>query len=141
VYQNIIHCTPLLQQNNTMSEIFPPSPPLSDNITFAPCDFTYLSEFDRKYVKDAYDVISRKELWRPFRKELLTRGVGIDTGFMFTENPVYKRVKLEIFSTSIGGLHSGCSLGFVMREMEFIALNGEPAYRLTIEQRNQMEEE
>jgi len=138
VYQNIIHCTPLLQQNNIMSEILPPSPPLSDNIT---CDFAYLSESNRKYVKDAYDAISRKELWQPFRKELLTRGVGVDTGFMFTGNPVYNKVKLEIFSTSIGGLHSGCSLGFVMREMEFIALNGEPAYRFRIEQQNQMEEE
>lgn len=115
-----------------MSNILPPSPPLSENITFTPCDFAYVSDSDRKYVKDAYDAISRKELWQPFRKELLSKGVGVYTGFMFTENPVYKKVKLAIFSTPIGGLHSGCSMGFVMREMEFIALNGEPAYRLRV---------
>jgi hypothetical protein len=122
-----------------MSTILPPSPP--ERITFAPCDFAYLSDSDLKYVKDAYDAISRKELWQPFRKELLAKGVGVDTGFMFTENPVYQKVKLAISSTPIGGLHSGCSMGFVMREMEFIALNGEPAYRLHVEQQNQTVEE
>ena len=118
-----------------MSEILPPSPP--EHIMYSPCDFEYLSDYCRKYVKDAYDAISRKELWQPFRKELLTNSVDIDNGFMFTENPVYNKVKLAILSTSIGGLHSGCSMGFVMREMEYIALNGEPSYRLHVEQQNQ----
>ena len=132
IYREQYTRTLFITANNIMSTILPPSPP--DQIKFMPCDFEYLSDSERKYVKDAYDVISRKELWQPFRKELLAKGVGVDTGFMFTENPVYNKVKLAIFSTNIGGLHSGCSLGVVMREMEFIALNGELAYRLRVGQ-------
>lgn len=119
----------------------PPSPPLSEpeselclyplpeRISFSPCNFEYLSESNRKMVKDAYDTISRKELWNAFRNELMFKGVSENIGFMFSRNPVYIRVQNEISSTKIGGLHSGGSLGGVMREMEYIALHGEPEYR------------
>ena len=111
------------------TDIIPPPRPLQERITFLPCDFEYLSCSSREFVKDAYDVISRKELWQPFRLELLMRGVCSITGFMFTENPVYNKVQSEIASTDVGCRHSGCSMAYVMREMEFIALNGEPAYK------------
>ena len=81
------------------------------------------------YVKDAYDVITRKELWRPFREALLSRGVEPTAGFMFTNDPLYNKIQDAICSTNIGGGHSGSSIAFVMREMEYIALNGEPAYK------------
>jgi hypothetical protein len=48
---------------------------------------------------------------------------------MFTNNPVYIKVEDAVVSTKIGGLHSGASMAFVMREMEYIALHGEPEYR------------
>ena len=105
--------------------LFPPQPPIS----FPPCNFDYLSDSSKETVKDAYDAISQNELWTSFRTELLKNGVDSLTGFTFTKNPIYTKVQNAIASTDIGGLHSGYSMGFVMRVMEFIALNGEPAYK------------
>lgn len=128
---NVYHTLLLLQQNRFImtTNLLPPTPPLPEHISFTPCNFDYLSGTNRTFVKDAYDVISRKELWHSFRKELLTRGVEERIGFMFTNNPVYIKVEDAVASTKIGGLHSGASIGFVMREMEFIALHGEPEYK------------
>lgn len=98
-------------------------------IRYQPCTFDYLPEITRLYVRDAYDVISRNEWWGPFRIALLERGVDSNTGFMFNSDPLYRRIMNAIGSTETGGRHSGSSMGFVMREMETIALHGEPAYR------------
>ena len=120
------------------TQLFPPHPPtdcaslMQNGVKFGPCDFEYLPSSTREYVKDAYEVISRNELWKPFREALLTRGVSAKTGFMFTDDPLYKTIQNKIASTKIGGLHSGFSMAFVMREIEFIALNGEPAYKVII---------
>ena len=118
------------------SLVLPPSPPTK--IVFGPSDFEYLSKHDRTFIKDAYEVISRKELWNTFRNELLSKGVNRGTGFMYSENRVYGKIKVAIASTDIGGRHSGSSMGHVMREMEFIALNGEPAYRIEVMKQNQI---
>ena len=97
---------------------------------FVSCDFEYLPADTKIFVKDAYDTISKKKLWGPFRKALLSKGVDSQTGFMFTNDPLYKKIQNAIGSTKIGHNHSGFSMAFVMREMEFIALHGEPEYKL-----------
>ncbi len=112
----------------------PPLPPsLSEFQTrvykHMPCSFDYLPQRDRSYVKDAHDIISRNEWWGPFREALLSRGVNSETGFMFNNDPLYTRIMNAVGDTEIGCRHSGSSIGYVMREMEFIALHGEPAYR------------
>ena len=116
------------------SSVLPPLPlsrsELTDHVNgYQSCTFDYLPESIRLYVKDAYDVISRNEWWGPFRSVLLERGVDQTTGFIFNSNPLFRTIMNAVCSTEIGNGHSGCSIGFVMREMEFIALNGEPAYR------------
>jgi len=116
--------------------ILPPQPPLQTGELFPPCNFEYLDASIRAYVKDAYDVMSRNELWRPFREALLSRGVDHNTGFMFTDDPLYRTIQIHIASTYIGSGHSGFTMGYTMREIEFIALKGEPAYRLRVEQQN-----
>lgn len=121
------------------TDILPPAP--TEELKFLPCDFEYLDRYMRPMVKDAYEVISRNELWRSFREALLTRGVNHSTGFMFSDDPLYKMIKTKISSTEVGSDHSGCTLGYVMREMEFIALNGEPAYRLDVMKRDQTDAE
>ncbi len=103
---------------------FPPIPPTSSTY-----EFEYLPEHTRRYVKDAYDVISRNEWWVPFREALKSRGVNPNTGFMFTDDPFYNKIQNAIHSTTIGGGHSGSSMGYVMREMELIALYGEEVYK------------
>jgi len=112
-----------------MSSLLPPPPPPTLPDFAAKCEFEYVSIYDRKYVKDAYEVISRNELWRPFQESLLSRGVNPSTGFMFSDNPLYRIIKFAIASTEIGRLHTGSTIGYVMRIMEYIALNGEPAFK------------
>jgi hypothetical protein len=104
-------------------------PPLPERIKFVPCEFDYLTKYDRQFVKDAYDVLSQRELWTRFRTELAEDGGREDIEFLFTPNPVYRTVRDAILHTNIGGLHSGSSLAYVMQTMRFIALYGEPAYR------------
>jgi hypothetical protein len=113
-----------------------PLPPSNSSIHLPPqvvrnlsCTFDYLPEGTRLYISDAYDVISRNEWWGPFRAALLERDVDSNTGFMFNTDPLYTRIMNAIGSTEVGSRHSGCSIGFVMREMKTIALHGEPTYR------------
>lgn len=109
--------------------IIPHEHPTTGNV-FTPGEFDYiLPDWDRSYIKDAYQVISRNEWWRPFREALQTRGVDNQTGFMFSRDLFYNQIMNAISETSIGGGHSGCSMGFVMRAMETIALYGEADYR------------
>ena len=125
-------------QNIIMStNILPPLPPSSaEEFKFLPGDFEYLDRHMRPMIKDAYEVILRNELWRSFREALLSRGVNHSTGFMFSDDPLYIIIKTKILSTQIGCGHTGSTIGYVMREMEFIALNGEPAYKLLVMKRN-----
>jgi hypothetical protein len=97
--------------------------------------FDYLPESNRKFIKDAYDVITRNEWWGIFRQALQTRGV--QEGFMWTTDPLYNMIINAVSSTHIGGLHSGTSIALTMRGMQYIALHGEPAYRRRVAQQNQ----
>ena len=119
----IIH--PTTQNANAI----PTSPLVVKEESFIPGEFDYAYKFDRLYLKDAYQVISRNELWEPFRKALLYRGVDTFTGFQFTKDPLYLKIMDAIASTPIGTGHSGCSIGYTMRAMEIIALLGEAEYR------------
>jgi hypothetical protein len=106
--------------------------------------FDYLPRHDKTYIKDAYDVITRNEWWKIFKLHLETKGVNRQTGFMFTNDDFYHKIKNAIASTPIGGGHSGCSIGCVMRDMEYIALHGEYEYyktkiRYAAQQRNNLE--
>jgi nucleoid-associated protein YgaU len=97
---------------------------------FIPGNFDYIQDsWTRKYVQDAYQVISRNEWWGKFKKALEIRGVSVFTGFTFTDDPLYKIIMNGIASTPIGGGHSGCSMGWCMREMQQIALFGEREYK------------
>ena len=97
---------------------------------FIPGNFDYIQDkWTRKYVQDAYQVISRNEWWGKFKKALEIRGVSVFTGFTFTDDPLYKIIMNGIASTPIGGGHSGCSIGLCMREMQHIALLGEKEYK------------
>lgn len=119
---------PIIRSGIVQNPIIPPCPP---------SNFEYLPKHDQRMVKDAYDVISRNELWRTFREALLARGVDARTGFTYSSDPVYNKIMTAIGSTYIGGAHSGCSMGYVMRQMEFIALHGEEEYRIKAQQNNQ----
>jgi len=116
------------QQQETIMPPAPPAPAAEAN-TFTPGEFAYADKWDREYLKDAYQVISRNEWWRPLRTALLARGVDPRTGFQFSEDPFYRKIMNAISETYIGGGHSGSSIGATMRVMQKIALKGEAEYR------------
>jgi hypothetical protein len=112
-----------------VGEIMPPAPPVVQEESFIPGEFAYADKWDKSYLKDAYQVISRNEWWGPFKKALIYRGVDSSTGFQFSTDPFYNKVMDAIASTPIGGGHSGSSIGATMRVMQTIALYGEAEYR------------
>jgi hypothetical protein len=113
------------------STIMPPAPPADPSVeqAFIPGEFEYADQWDRGYLKDAYQVISRNEWWGPFKQALLSHGVNDHTGFQFSNDPLYNKIMTAISRTYIGGGHSGCSIGATMRVMQTIALKGETEYR------------
>jgi hypothetical protein len=111
-----------IENTNMTSRVMPPLPPTAQDL------FELKNGHIRPYLEDAYQVITRNEWWGRFRHTLETMGVDTETGFMFSNNPFYNTIMNAISSTRIGEGHSGFSMGFVMREMEQIALYGEETY-------------
>uniref|UniRef100_A0A6C0JZB6 Uncharacterized protein n=1 Tax=viral metagenome TaxID=1070528 RepID=A0A6C0JZB6_9ZZZZ len=117
------------EQVQSQEIIMPPEPPTENVDTFTPGEFAYASDWDRRYLRDAYQVITRNEWWGQFRDALNSRGVSYTTGFQFTNDPLYNKIMNAIANTPVGGCHSGASIGCVMRIMQIIALKGEAEYR------------
>ena len=119
-----------ITQPQEQSTIMPPAPPSATELdTFIPGEFEYADKWDRPYLKDAYQVISRNEWWGKFKLALTHRGVDPLTGFQFSQDPFYNKIMNAISETRIGGGHSGSSMGCTMRAMETIVLHGEAEYR------------
>ena len=74
---------------------------------------------DASALTDAYNAVTQADAWEWLKKET-TPG---NSGFMFCRDPVLNKIgsfmKVE---------HSGASMSYVMRHMEFIAKNGWHAY-------------
>jgi hypothetical protein len=70
------------------------------------------SESSIKYLQDAYDAITRLNLWKEFSE------FTPNEGFMFTSHPLLHKINSEM---KLLGEHSGSSYGWTMRAMEFIA--------------------
>lgn len=126
----------IVQSSQNSDDVRPPQPPPTESrrnvITdgdFVFSNFEYVHPSSRSLLIDACRVMNRNEMWRPFRMALRERGVG-ENGFMFSQDPLYNRIQHLITSTPAGYSHSGCSLTFIMRALERIALLGEEFYRL-----------
>lgn len=88
-------------------------------------DFSVLvgtrDEFFMKYLKDAYDAITRLNLWN----ELSEYSPEPNKGFMFSTSPLLDKINSEMKYIDD---HSGASYALTMRVMEFIAKNGWKSY-------------
>jgi hypothetical protein len=92
-------------------------------------DFEYIQDYTREQIKDAYDVISQKELWGTFRAETISCSGNYRK---LARSNIYEHIQDIICGeTPTGGLHSGSSMCFVMNVMMTIALHGEPHFRGT----------
>jgi hypothetical protein len=79
------------------------------------------SEHSIKYLQDAYNAITKLELWKEFSEF----SPDENKGFMFTSHPLLNKINSEM---KFLGEHSGSSYAWVMRTMEFIAKNGWNSY-------------
>ncbi len=86
--------------------------------TPVPGDFSWRDQFDEAMLGEAYEIITRLELWN----WLSTFDPG-DTGFMFSSDPNVQKIGQEC---KFG--HSGASFGFTMRNMQMIAWEGWETY-------------
>jgi hypothetical protein len=68
---------------------------------------------DREMVQDAYETTVKLELLDEIKN------LNPQNGFMFTNSPVIDKISANLKYTG----HSGCSFGWTMRQVEYLAKN------------------
>jgi hypothetical protein len=92
---------------------------IDTNITDA--EFNIIAdEHDRFMLKNAHQAITAAEAWDFMR-------TFSDQSFMFSSSPIVSDIMKKMSELGYDG-HSGCSFGWTMRQMEFIAKNGKEVY-------------
>jgi hypothetical protein len=92
---------------------------IDTNITDA--EFNIIAdEHDRFMLKNAHQAITAAEAWDFMR-------TFSDQSFMFSSSPIVSDIMKKMSELGYDG-HSGCSFGWTMRQMEFLAKNGKEVY-------------
>jgi hypothetical protein len=105
--------------------LLPPTPPSNEDFaSFIPGAFDYIKSSDDSYKRmlvNAYQAITQTETWNFVKEDCKS--------FAFSNDP---RVSLIIQKMEELGYygHSGGSFGFIMRDMQYIAKNGEEKFRV-----------
>jgi hypothetical protein len=103
--------------------IMPPQPPGDDN--FIPGEFKYInSKHSRNMLQNAYQAINQTETWNFVKKDI--------ESFSFSNTTEIKLISNKMTELGYYG-HSGVSFGWTMRQMQFIAKNGEEAFKIIAE--------
>ena len=87
--------------------------------------FDFMNDPLVPYLVNAHWAITECELWDWLR----TYDAPIDKGFMFSTTPERERMNAKMLEQSIAQGHSGCSYGYTMRVMEYIAKYGYEKYK------------
>lgn len=85
--------------------------------------FDYVDYSDRVMLSTAWKAISQTELWDFMKEEI--------ESYMWSDDNRIKIIYSKIESLGYGG-HSGASFGCTMRNMQYIAQNGEKQFRKLI---------
>lgn len=104
----------------TKYESEPELEPEQHNRHFIPGKFLYInSEHTRDMLQNAWTAITQLELWNYMK---------LDTeSYMFSCDPEIKLISKKMVDLGYDG-HSGCSFGWTLRQMQYIARNGEEDY-------------
>jgi len=86
-------------------------------------DLSFLDQSDRRMIESAYHVMNRLGAWDYMRRYTPTHRLG----YSFDPDLAINRIMNEINHEY--GLHSGVSVGYTMRRIEFIAKNGLSFFR------------
>ena len=92
---------------------------IDTNITDAEFN-TIADEHSRTMLKNAHQAITSTEYWDYMR-------TFSEQSFMFSNSPAVSRIMTKMTQLGYDG-HSGCSFGWTMRQMEFLAKNGKQAF-------------
>ena len=103
-------------------EIMPPAPPSVDEETFfVPGEFKYIKNRNsREMIQNAYQAVNQTETWSFVKRDI--------ESFSFSNAPEIQRISYKMVQLGYDG-HSGCSFGWTMRQMQFIAKNGEEKFK------------
>ena len=98
---------------------------MTHQITYAYQDFSFMEDnHARNMIQDALHAVIRV----PGGMEEMMKDPG-SRGYMFsTESDIRKRINMELSETPTGGLHSGASYGWTMRQVQSIARLGWDSY-------------
>ena len=109
--------------------VIPPLPPLINytetvsyllNMPLVPGEFNYMDEPERSMFVNAWQAITLTETW-DFIK-------NFQGSFMISEDENINRISAKMAELGYDG-HSGCSFGFTMQKMKYLAVHGEEKFR------------
>jgi hypothetical protein len=109
--------------------IIPPLPPLINytdtvaylfNMPLIPGQFNYVDEHERDMFANAWQAITLTETW-DFIK-------NFQGSFMMSGDENINRISAKMSELGYDG-HSGCSFGFTMQTMKYLAIHGEEKFR------------
>ena len=89
------------------------------NMLLVPGEFNYVDEPERSMFVNAWRAITLTETW-DFIK-------NFQGSFMISGDPNINRISAKMFDLGYDG-HSGCSFGFTMQTMKYLALHGEEKF-------------
>ena len=115
-----IESTNVTEHQGQIAILLPPEPPIEED-RFVPGEFKYIkSSHSRDMLQNAYKAITQTETWDFVKKDI--------DSFMCSSSP-----EIWIITKKMGELgydaHSGFSFGWTMRQMQFIAKNGEQEFK------------
>jgi hypothetical protein len=111
-YNTISPRPPLINYTDTVAYLF--------NMPLIPGQFNYVDESERDMFVNAWQAITLTETW-DFIK-------NFQGSFMMCGDENIYRISAKMSELGYDG-HSGCSFGFTMQTMKYLAINGEEKFR------------
>jgi len=111
-YNTISPRPPLINYTDTAAYLF--------NMPLIPGQFNYVDEHERAMFTNAWQAITQTETW-DFIK-------NFQGSFMISGDENIYRISAKMSELGYDG-HSGCSFGFTMQTMKYLAINGEEKFR------------
>jgi hypothetical protein len=111
-YNVISQLPPQINYTETVSYLF--------NMPLIPGQFNYVDEPERAMFTNAWQAITLTETW-DFIK-------NFQGSFMISDDANINRISAKMSELGYNG-HSGCSFGFTMQTMKYLAIHGEEKFR------------
>jgi hypothetical protein len=111
-YNTIPQLPPQINYTETVSYLL--------NMPLVPGEFNYMDEPERSMFVNAWQTITLTETW-DFVK-------NFQGSFMISDDENINRISVKMTELGYDG-HSGCSFGFTMQTMKYLAIHGEEKFR------------